>query len=290
MYSVDVCDKVANHRCTLLTRDVRRCWWLHTRRSSLLRLQNHRDNPLPPRPPSLWRWRAAPAPAGAAVRPGGSWGRQPGQHSPCRRDRGGWQPPWNACDTGGVPGRACRGGSPDYNPKSQLPCMDCHAQAITSCAMQEDDRRGLQDLWERIRCSSLARGVTTHDTFGNVSDAYAQHGGEPGRAVATAVYAQSSGPGEEMELSNLLVRAPTIASDAGEGAGLLPVLGAWRSSDGRRLYVAFPKPDASLADLLRFDPAALSSDGAVRLLLYQARMLLVLPGQHAACLTINGTL
>ena len=69
--------------------------------------------------------------------------------------------------------------------------------------------------------------------------------------------------------SQTFCEVPLPAHDTAQ-PGLLPALGAWQSSDSQRLYTLFRKPPASLADLLRFDPDALASDGAVDLILYQA--------------------
>lgn len=49
----------------------------------------------------------------------------------------------------------------------------------------------------------------------------------------------------------------------------MPVLGAALSSDGQRLYIFVPLCKHSLADVLRFCPAALGGPDALRLVLYQ---------------------
>ena len=175
------------------------------------------------------------------------------------------------------------------NYHAQLPCMACHMETPTFCAVQEDDRDGLHGLLDSIR-TSLARGTPMHDIDSNGTSADVQHGGAPGEAQAAAAHARNCAPDAQPEPSQSLVPVPIIiAEDASEHAGLMPVLGAWRSGDGRCLHVAFPKPAASLADLLRFDPAALGPDGAVRLLLYQA-CLLHPAGRLGACLTMTGNL
>lgn len=157
---------------------------------------------------------------------------------------------------------------------TQIPMHARHVEASTFCAMQEDKRIELDGLLESIS-SSLACSTTPHDACSKEAGAALQHEGESGHAEAAAA-AHARGSCSGAELGQSLVQVPITAEDAGKHAGLVSAMGAWRSSDRRRLYVAFPKPAASLADLLRFDSAALGPDDAVALLLYQACSLLVI--------------
>lgn len=52
-------------------------------------------------------------------------------------------------------------------------------------------------------------------------------------------------------------------------SGLQPVVGAFRSEDGQRLYIFHPLAQYSLADVLRFCPHLLGCGDVLRLLLLQ---------------------
>jgi hypothetical protein len=150
---------------------------------------------------------------------------------------------------------------------------DAPACSPAHLAGQEHGRKELQNLLGLINSSISCNGGTTgvvHSAGGGESEAeHADKASTPASSAGTPLDHHQSASAAAPISSQSLVEVPFKAEDATH-AGLLQALGAWQSSDGERLYVLFPKPAASLADMLRFDPAALGSDEAARLLLYQA--------------------